>query len=368
MISAQSVQVDFTVAICTYNGEDRLPQLLDCLRSQSISSKEAQGASPEASQGPTSDLTWEVLVVDNNSTDRTQQIVQDYQTRWPAACLLRYCFEAQQGLAFARRCAVEAARGQFIGFLDDDNLPDSEWVATAYRFGQAHPQAGAYGSRIHGEFEASPPANFRRIAALLALTERGSEAHRYEPGRKVLPPGAGLVVRKQAWIETVPSSSVLLGRIGNSMIAGEDLEALLHIQQAGWEVWYNPEMRICHRIPYWRLEKDYLIRLGRGIGLSRYQTRMLSVKPWQRPLACLAYAINDLRKIAIHLIKYRTATYSDPVAACEMELFVSSLISPCYMWQRQLIQWFNQRTKEQTRGTPSCRCPEQEQVNGEEQN
>jgi hypothetical protein len=61
---------------------------------------------------------------------------------------------------------------------------------------------------------------------------------------------------------------------------------------------------------------------------------MLSVKPWQRPIATLAYMTNDLRKIAFHLLKYGVRVRSDLIAACEMQLFVSSLLSPFYLWKQ----------------------------------
>lgn len=316
------MKIGFTVAICTLNGARRLPHVLDQLKSQQVNQA----------------IEWEILVVDNNSTDNTAEVVQHYQARWNSTCSLRYCFEPQQGLTFARHRAISEANGEYVGFLDDDNLATSDWVAQSYKFGQTHPQAGAFGSRICGEFEAKPPANFHRIASLLALTERGSQAHCYEPSGKVLPPGAGLVVRKQAWLDHVPAPEefVLQGRTDSFMLAGEDFEAILHMQRVGWEIWYNPAMLIYHLIPGSRLQKDYLIPLCRGIGLSRYQTRMLSVSEWQRPLALGAYLLNDLRKILLHLLKYKTAVRQDLVAACEMELYVSSLVSPFFIWSRQL--------------------------------
>jgi hypothetical protein len=117
------------------------------------------------------------------------------------------------------------------------------------------------------------------------------------------------------------------------MVTSEDLEMLSHIQAKGWEIWYNPAMQIDHKIPHWRLEREYLIPFFRGIGLSRHVTRMLSVKPWQRPVATVAYMTNDLRKIAFHLLKHGVSIRSDLIAACEMELFVSSLVSPFYLWK-----------------------------------
>ncbi len=318
--------IDFTVAIRTYNGEHRVPLVLDKLRSQ---------IGTEA-------LAWEIVVVDNNSTDNTAAIIQEYQANWSGVCPLHYYFEPQQGASFARRRAIEAAQGSLIGFLDDDNLPSPNWVATAYAFGQAYPKAGAYGGQIHGEFEVEPPANFKRIAAFLPIVERGEQPLCYNSYKysykKVFPPGAGLVIRKQAWLESVPETLLLKGPIGQSLSAkGEDIEALTYIALAGWEAWYNPEMHITHRIPKWRLEREYLIRFFRGIGLSRYQTRRLNYKAWQQPFVMPAYMANDLRKTILHFFKYRRILRTDAIAACEMEFFISSFFSPLYAWKKQLF-------------------------------
>lgn len=311
--------VNFTVAIPTYNGENRLPEVLDRLRSQI----------------GTDHFTWEIIVVDNNSTDNTAKVVQEYQAKWPSTALLRYCFEAEQGAAFARQRAVEESRGTFIGFLDDDNLPSDNWVAMAYAFGQEHPQIGAYGSQIHGQFDTEPPEYLKKFACFLAIIERGSQAHCYDRKKKMLPPGAGLVVRKQAWCENVPRRLVLNHKGKESGLASEDLEALLHIQQAGWEIWYNPQMCVYHQIPHWRLEREHLISLVRCVGLSRHRIRMLSIKAWQRPLAFFAYLLNDLRRLIIHQIKYRSTVKTDLISACEMELLWSSLVSPFYLWRKR---------------------------------
>ncbi|MBW4479706.1 MAG: hormogonium polysaccharide biosynthesis glycosyltransferase HpsE [Tolypothrix brevis GSE-NOS-MK-07-07A] len=314
--------LDFTVAIPTYNGESRLPELLERLQNQICTEK----------------LLWEIIVVDNNSSDNTAKVVQAYQENWQCAYPLKYCFESQQGAAYARKRAVQEAKGQLIGFLDDDNYPASNWVTAAYDFAQKHPKAGAYGSQIHGDFEVEPPENFHKIACFLAITERGDEPHIYQPKMKMLPPGAGLVVRKQAWCENVPQQPVLNHKGREAGLASEDLEVVLHIQLGGWEIWYNPEMYVYHKIPAWRLQREYLILLFRCVGLSRYHLRMLRTKPWQRPLASLAYLVNDLRTIIIHSFKYRSAIKTDLIAACEKELLVSSLISPFYLFKIKFLK------------------------------
>lgn len=317
--------VDLSVAIPTYNGEKRLPEVLERLRAACNAGVSAPS--------PSDACRWEVIVVDNNSTDDTAKVVQAYQANWPEHCPLTYCFESRQGAAFARQRAIKEASGTLVGFLDDDNFPGPNWVAAAWAFGQSHPRAGAYGSQIHGVFEVTPPKNFHRLAPFLAITERGQEPLRYDPRKKLLPPAAGLVVRKQAWVTSVPNKQVLTGPTSKCRVASEDLEVLSYIQAEGWEVWYNPAMQIDHKIPQWRLEREYLIPFFQGIGLSRYVTRMLGVRPWQRPVATLTYMANDLRKIVLHLLKYGFAVRSDLIVACELQLFVSSLVSPFYLWK-----------------------------------
>ncbi|HBB30734.1 MAG TPA: glycosyl transferase [Cyanobacteria bacterium UBA8803] len=309
------MSVDFTVAIPTYNGASRLPKVLDKLRSQT----------------GTEQISWEVIVVDNNSTDETAQVVREYQADWSVDCPLKYCFELEQGLVFARQRAVKEARGELVGFLDDDNWPAIDWVNNAYTFGQQHPKAGAYGSKIHGKFEIEPPENLKKIIFYLAIIDRGLQPLQYKPRQNGVPPGAGLVVRRDVWRENVPSCQFFTGRIDSCLVASEDEEALLYIHLAGWEIWYNPAMEIQHFIPAKRLEKSYFKDLMRSIGLSRYYLRMLSLQSWQRPLASLLYLVNDTRKVIEHFLRYRKLIKSDIVVACEMERLLGTLISPFYL-------------------------------------
>ncbi|MEO0706060.1 MAG: glycosyltransferase, partial [Cyanobacteria bacterium J06649_5] len=93
----KDVALDFSVVICTYNGALRLPKLLDRLQQQQAGCR------------------WEVLVVDNNSGDRTSDVVKAHQRHWRSDVPFRYCFEPEQGLAFARRCAIRQTSGSLIG-------------------------------------------------------------------------------------------------------------------------------------------------------------------------------------------------------------------------------------------------------------
>ncbi|MDJ0689829.1 MAG: hormogonium polysaccharide biosynthesis glycosyltransferase HpsE [Xenococcaceae cyanobacterium MO_188.B32] len=306
--------IDFSIAIPTYNGEERLPKVLERLKQQIC----------------TVYFTWEVIVIDNNSDDKTVEVVQSYQANWVNTSSLRYCFEEKQGLAFARQRAIKEARGELIAFIDDDILPSLNWLTEAYYFANNHPQAGAYGGQIHGDFEVKPPDNFERIESFLAIREKGEEAHLYQPDILSLPPGAALVVRKQAWCENVPDNPVLIGRVNEVMLAGEDYETLLHMHHSGWEIWYNPTMHVYHQIPQKRLEKEYLISLIRGCSLCICYLRLLKAKSWQKPIIMAKIMLGSFKRAISHIIKYQWQIKTDLVAACEMEFFVSSFLSPLY--------------------------------------
>ncbi|MBX2865383.1 MAG: hormogonium polysaccharide biosynthesis glycosyltransferase HpsE [Leptolyngbyaceae cyanobacterium MAG.088] len=324
--------IDFSVAIRLYNGASVLPRILDALSAQVI----------------TDSINWEVIIVDNNSVDGTVDIVREYQRSW-TTCTLRYVLEPCQGASFARHRAILDARGLWIGFLDDDNVPALDWVQAAYTFACDHPQAAAFGGQIHPDYESVPPANFERIAPFFPVVER-NEVVCFTAGWRAMsnlvPPGAGLVISRQRWLTYVPYPLQLRGPVGNSLnFKGEDIEALLHLKKAGWEIWFNPLMHIDHQIPSKRFEISYLLRFFHGIGLSKYTTRMVALPAWKRPLWVVLFILNDGRKLLLHLIKYSRNLQSDVVVKAELQLLISSFYSPFYAFKQYLNDFFFSKLK-----------------------
>ncbi|MCY7408627.1 MAG: hormogonium polysaccharide biosynthesis glycosyltransferase HpsE [Alkalinema sp. CAN_BIN05] len=317
--------LNLSIAICTYNGEQRLPLVLDRLRSQ-IS---------------TDNVRWEILIVDNNSSDGTADWVGQLQTDWAKDSTLpkiQYLFERSQGTAFARQYALTKAEGEWVAFLDDDNLPHAEWVAAIEAFIPQHPNVGAFHGQILGDYEIIPPPNFDRIAPFWAIAGgRKARCYTTDPNaarKRLLPPGAGIVVQRQAWLDHVPTELNLVGRIGGSMVGGEDIEAMGYLSRAGFEIWYTPEMRLDHRIAD-RLTRDSVIRHMHGIGLGRWQLRRLGLAGWQRPLMVAMFFGNDCRKAVIHSFTYRhDLRSSDVVAIAERAFYLGCLQSPFYGWMR----------------------------------
>ena len=308
-----------TVAIPTFNGAARFPDVLAALRAQV----------------GTDAFRWEILVVDNAGTDDAEATVQRHQCDGPSKTPLRYVREPRPGAAFARMTAGREARGRFIGFLDDDNIPGADWVAQIAAFGQAHPRAGAWASRIAADyFEAEPPPHFNRIECYLGTTDLGPDPVQLRRGN-MLPPCAGLAVRREAWCACAPAEPFFPGRIraadgsyGYRTAGAEDLEPITHLALAGWEVWYNPAMTVRHRIPAQRFGAAYLVPVFRGMGRTRFYTRMLRLPAWQRPFFAPLYFFNDLRKWLLHRYRYRDAPPDDVVVASERQFYAGALASP----------------------------------------
>ena len=152
-----------TVAICTYNGASRVAAVLVALARQTLSPDD-----------------WELLVIDNASNDGTTEIAQRL-----IADLLggrgRVVREPQPGLSFARARAAKEARGEILCFLDDDNIPNPEFVANTVQAFLAHPRAGALGGKVLPVWETPPSALAQAVQDFaLAICDRGEEAFRYE--------------------------------------------------------------------------------------------------------------------------------------------------------------------------------------------
>lgn len=314
--------MDFTIAICTYNGENRISQVLDAL----------------ARQQGTESITWEVLVVDNNSGDRTAEIVQNYNWKHlaPENSRLRWVFEPRQGTTHARRRAIEdAASEEWVGFLDDDNLPAANWVREAFQFGVQRPEIGAYGGIIHPKLDATPPDYFDAVKLRLAVYNRGDRPFCYARTAKprLVPAAPGSVIRKRAWRESVPQTLRLQGRdearktyVG----ACEDLEALFYMQNSDWQIWHNPKMEIWHHLPESRLQPDYLLKISRTAGLSNHALRIARLGDQVRLLMPL-YFLSDGLKLSQYYLKHRGCFDDDIVKACDLQERIGRFLSPFYL-------------------------------------
>jgi glucosyl-dolichyl phosphate glucuronosyltransferase len=235
-----------SVLICTYNRSHLLRQTLAAL----------QQATP-----PTS-CAVELIVVDNNSSDRTREVVCESAAagRFP----VRYVAEQQQGKSFALNTGLAIAQGDVIALTDDDVLPAADWLESITANFRAADIVFVFG-KVLPRWEVPPPPELLTIRARdiwgpLALIDYGDERVNYDAesfGRKRLPVGANLAVRRQA-IERVGGWRTDLGRVDNTLIAGEDRELCVRLYRAGlYSGIYDPAVVVRHLVPASRLTRDY---------------------------------------------------------------------------------------------------------------
>jgi glycosyltransferase involved in cell wall biosynthesis len=261
---------DVSLVICTRDGATRLPAALAHL----------------AAQRTSAGLAWEVLVVDNASTDDTAAVAR---AAWPAGAPapLRIVAEPRPGLGHARVRGFEETAGDVVGFVDDDNWLAPDWVEVAAAVMRAHPQAGACGSAGEPFFDGrTPPPWFAENAVAYAVGEPGEAGD--VTGRGALW-GAGLAVRRAAWLglRAAGFEPMLVGRRGDRPTAGEDTELCVALIAAGWRLWFDPRLRFRHAIEPARLQWAYARRVHYGFGVSSvlmdYYHAALERRPGLRP-------------------------------------------------------------------------------------
>lgn len=244
--------MEASIVVCTYNRADSLRDTLAALRAQ------------QAALG----REWEVIVVDNNSKDRTRGVVEALQRDWP---LLRYEFEGAQGLSHARNHAIGCALGEVILFTDDDVLPEPEWLEATLDGLKTH-GADACGGYIAPIWESPPPAWLtERFYGFLAVrTDRTDD---YPINSETPTPfGANMAFRKTVF-DRVGLFDTNRGRKGHVLASGEDGEMFERILAAGVKVIFLGGSRVHHKVESFRTTKRYFRRwrfqTSRNIAQSR---------------------------------------------------------------------------------------------------
>jgi glucosyl-dolichyl phosphate glucuronosyltransferase len=251
--------VRLDVVICTYNNAAGLDEVLARLARQ---------------RAP--DVSWAVTVVDNASTDRTREVVEAHVAT--AACPIRYVHEATRGLTAARLRGVRETDGDWIAFVDDDNLLEPDWIAAIAAAVDAHPRAGGVGGRVSLVWDRAPVAAAADFGFCFAEQELGDAPRQAESLV-----GAGMVVRRAALVASGWTDGPLLAdRIGRSLISGGDVEIALRIKAAGYELWYAPAARMQHRMSAMRTSRRYLLRMNRALGAT---AAIVSLLAWPADFA-----------------------------------------------------------------------------------
>lgn len=255
-----------TVVVATYNRSESLVRCLESFRTQSAPREQ-----------------WEVVVVNNNSKDDTEERFAQFVAANPDLPV-RMVREERQGLSHARNCGMEAAKSPYIAIIDDDETVNVDFVRGYVEFFDAHPTVVAAGGRIVPCYEQGRPSwispyTERPIANPLDL---GDEVRAFGRGR--CPGGGNMAVRRTA-IERFGAFDPSLGRTGKRLIGGEETDFFNRLARSGEPFYYVPQSIIYHHIAPEKLTHDYFTRLSHAIGVSeqirtrqigRYGARLLS--------------------------------------------------------------------------------------------
>jgi glucosyl-dolichyl phosphate glucuronosyltransferase len=237
-----------SVIVCTYNRERYIGTCLEHLHRQSAPKDQ-----------------YEVIVVNNNSTDNTEKICMEVINQYPETNF-RYFIERQQGLSHSRNRGIREAHGNIIAFLDDDAFPREDYIANLNNSFRDHKDVMAVGGKIIPQYEEAEP-NWMSpyLLPLVAAQDLGNKTRPFN--KRKFPIGANMAFRKQAF-DQYGLFNTNLGRKGTGLEGGEEKDFFLRMQAGKEIILYIPDVLVKHIIPPKRVQLNYIRGLGRGVGSS----------------------------------------------------------------------------------------------------
>ena len=239
----------FSIVIPTYNRSGDLAETLEGLKEISTT-----GA-------------WEVVIVDNNSTDGTKEVVHEYSGSFPVE--LRYLFEREQGRCAALNAGIASARGEIIMTTDDDVRVQPDWLDQA-ACSLDRLRCDYLGGRVFPIWRQRRPEwipdSPSKLWAVLALLDYGPEP--IEFGQRYVPLGVNMAFRRECF-EIAGLWDNRLGRKAGTLLGQEVREWSVRARAAGLKGFYAPELVINHCIPTDRVNKKYFRRWYYWHGVSR---------------------------------------------------------------------------------------------------
>ena len=250
-----------SVILCTYNRERYIYNVL-----QSI----AAGGFGD----------YEIVLVNNNSTDGTESECQRFAKDHPEVAM-RYCVEKQQGLSYARNRGIMESQGEVLVYVDDDAVVNREYLQTYADFFNRNKEAVAAGGPITPRYDGcEEPSWMSHYTRQLVTGELNLGTREREFPKGAFPGGGNAAYRKSVFDE-VGLFNVELGRKGNSLIGAEEKDLFDKMTSRGMKFYYLPNAILYHLIPLKKLTQDYFDRLTYGIGVSeRYRTQQIGRKKY----------------------------------------------------------------------------------------
>jgi len=230
-----------SLIICTYNRDKYLPIALNSLKKQNLDKNK-----------------YEVIIVNNNSTDNTDKVCKDFIKQNPDLSI-KYVIEKQKGLSAARNRGINEAEGEIIIFIDDDAELTPNYFEEAIKFFSQNPNVDAMGGRIIPKYEDNEEPEWMSVFlwGLVTKSEWGSKIQKYPYSK--YPPGCSMAFRKNVFKDIGLFNTELHSRCDDKYI-------FLQLRKEKKKFLYNPNFILYHHINKERLELKSIKRISHLVG------------------------------------------------------------------------------------------------------
>ena len=257
---------DVSVNVCTYNRHRQLQEALESI----VRNQTGDG------------VQYEVVVVDNNSTDQTRQVVQSFIESGHSN--VRYLFEGRQGLSYARNAAIATARSNILAFTDDDVQVSANWVTTIKRSLDSHPEVDCIGGKVLPSWSSPPPSWLTSEHwSPVGIADYGDRPFYVNAGHRLCLITANMAFRRQA-LDRIGKFRPQLQRVQDSLGSMEDHELLVRLWNANGQGLYEPQLVVRSPIVGERVTKSYHRRWhlghGRFYAMARLEEMEQSRSGW----------------------------------------------------------------------------------------
>ncbi|MFK8181736.1 MAG: glycosyltransferase family 2 protein [Phormidesmis sp.] len=252
--------------ICTHNREQYLGAAIDSLLVQT-----AQLQPPERESLARPRLqNYEVIVIDNASTDSTAEIVKSRISQAsPDRPTVRYIYEEKLGLSVARNTGAAAAQGKVLAYLDDDAEASEGWLASLLAVFDTNEKVAIAGGKVTLIWppQASPPQWLSAdLSSSLGAYDLGNQQV-YIERPELTPRGLNYAVRK-SFLESVGGFDTHLGRVGKNLLSNEEQQMTRLALTGGWQVVYAPEALAAHNVAPARMKPGWFLSRSWWQGIS----------------------------------------------------------------------------------------------------
>lgn len=275
-----------SIIICCFNSSSRLPCTLKYLASQEVPKE----------------VNWEVIIVDNASTDNTAEVAKNEWKKLRTPTSLRIEEESKAGLSFAREKGLNTAKYDYCIFCDDDNWLQKDYIRLSFEKMELDESIGVIGGYGHPVCEVDPPKWFEMHKNAFAVGPQARESGDVSFLTGVVY-GAGIVIRKKVYESFRRNNlkTLLTDRVGRKLTSGNDSEICFIMILLGYRVFYCSELEFKHFIPEERLTTSYLQKLYSGFRsarpvLSLYYYKVFNPKILDKKSLWLREVLFSLRK------------------------------------------------------------------------